>query len=125
MSIDARLRQNSTYVLNEGASRQTLEPIASMETDSLFYRLFEEKPKLLFELLGEKPPRTTYSFGAHELKQTSLRTDGVLKPRSAKRPIFFLEAQGYPDRHKNSTLASSPKSSSIFGSMPHPMTGEP
>jgi predicted transposase YdaD len=47
-----------------------------METDSLFYRLFEEKPKLLFELLGEKPPRTTYSFGAHELKQTSLRTDG-------------------------------------------------
>ncbi len=71
-----------------------------METDSLFYRLFEENPKLLFELLGEKPPRTTYSFGAHELKQTSLRTDGVLKPRSIKSPIFFLETQGYPDRPK-------------------------
>jgi predicted transposase/invertase (TIGR01784 family) len=72
-----------------------------METDSLFYRLFEEKPKLLFELLGEKPPRTTYSFGAHELKQTSLRTDGVLKPRSPKHPIFFMEAQGYHDSRKD------------------------
>jgi predicted transposase YdaD len=37
-----------------------------METDSLFYRLLSEKPKLVFELLGEKPPRTTYTFSSYE-----------------------------------------------------------
>jgi predicted transposase YdaD len=52
-----------------------------METDSLFYRLFSEKPKLIFELLGEKAPRTTYNFGSYELKQTSLRSDGILLPQ--------------------------------------------
>jgi predicted transposase YdaD len=41
-----------------------------METDSLFYRLFKEKPKLLFELLGEKIPKTIYTFGSYEVKQT-------------------------------------------------------
>jgi predicted transposase/invertase (TIGR01784 family) len=68
-----------------------------METDSLFYRLFKEKPKLVFELLGEKPPRTAYTFGSHELKQTSLRADGILEPKSPKSPIVFVEAQGYRD----------------------------
>ncbi|NJM45791.1 MAG: Rpn family recombination-promoting nuclease/putative transposase [Alkalinema sp. RU_4_3] len=69
-----------------------------METDSLFYRLFKEKPKLVFELLGEKPPKTTYTFGSHEIKQTSLRADGILEPKSPKSPIVFVEAQGYLDR---------------------------
>ncbi|NJM48203.1 MAG: Rpn family recombination-promoting nuclease/putative transposase [Alkalinema sp. RU_4_3] len=69
-----------------------------METDSLFYRLFKEKPKLVFELLGEKPPRTAYTFGSHEIKQTSLRADGILQPKSTKSPIVFVEAQGYLDR---------------------------
>jgi predicted transposase/invertase (TIGR01784 family) len=69
-----------------------------METDSLFYRLFKEKPKLIFELLGAKSPRTTYTFGSYEIKQTSLRSDGILQPvRSTKDPIFFVEAQGYRD----------------------------
>jgi predicted transposase/invertase (TIGR01784 family) len=76
-----------------------------METDSLFYRLFSEKPKLLFELLGEKVPRTSYTFGSHEIKQTSLRADGILLPRSPKSPIVFVEAQGYLDR-KNEVYPS-------------------
>jgi predicted transposase/invertase (TIGR01784 family) len=76
-----------------------------METDSLFYRLFSERPKLIFELLGEKAPRTTYTFGSYELKQTSLRSDGILIPRSTKSPIFFVEAQGYRDR-KNEVYPS-------------------
>ncbi len=58
-----------------------------METDSLFFRLFKENPKLIFELLGEKPPRTTYTFGSYEIKQTSLRADGILEPKSAKSPM--------------------------------------
>jgi predicted transposase/invertase (TIGR01784 family) len=76
-----------------------------METDSLFYRLFSEKPKLLFELLGEKAPRTSYTFGSYEIKQTSLRADGILQPRSPKSPIVFVEAQGYLDR-KNEVYPS-------------------
>jgi predicted transposase/invertase (TIGR01784 family) len=76
-----------------------------METDSLFYRLFKEKPKLVFELLGEKPPRTTYTFGSYEIKQTSLRADGILEPKSTKSPIVFVEAQGYRDR-KNEVYPS-------------------
>ncbi len=76
-----------------------------METDSLFYRLFSEKPKVLFELLGEKAPRTTYTFGSYEIKQTSLRGDGILIPRSTKSPIAFVEAQGYLDR-KNEVYPS-------------------
>jgi predicted transposase/invertase (TIGR01784 family) len=77
-----------------------------METDSLFYRLFKEKPKLLFELLGEQVPRTAYTFGSYEVKQTSLRGDGILEPvRSPNSPIFFLENQGYLDR-KNEFYAS-------------------
>jgi predicted transposase/invertase (TIGR01784 family) len=72
-----------------------------METDSLFYRLFKEKPKLVFELLGEKPPRTTYTFSSYEIKQTSLRVDGILEPKSSNSPIVFVEAQGYSsDRNK-------------------------
>jgi predicted transposase/invertase (TIGR01784 family) len=66
-----------------------------METDSLFYRLLSEKPKLVFELLGEKPPRTIYTFGSYEIKQTSLRVDGILEPKSPNSPIIFVEAQGY------------------------------
>lgn len=76
-----------------------------METDSLFYRLFSEKPKLVFELLGEKAPRTSYTFGSYEIKQTSLRADGILLPRSSKSPIVFVEAQGYLDR-KNEVYPS-------------------
>ncbi len=69
-----------------------------METDSLFYRLFQEKPKLIFELLGEKAPKTIYTFGSYEIKQTSLRSDGILQPvRSTKSDLFFVEAQGYRD----------------------------
>jgi predicted transposase/invertase (TIGR01784 family) len=76
-----------------------------METDSLFYRLFSEKPKLLFELLGEKAPKTIYTFGSYEIKQTSLRADGILQPKSSKSPIVFVEAQGYLDR-KNEVYPS-------------------
>jgi Protein of unknown function (DUF2887) len=63
-----------------------------METDSLFYRLFKEKPKLLFELLGEKVPRIAYTFGSYEVKQTSLRGDGILEPvRSPKSPKIISD----------------------------------
>jgi predicted transposase YdaD len=94
-----------------------------METDSLFYRLFKEKPKLLFELLGERIPRTSYTFGSHEVKQTSLRTDGVLWLKANSSPIVFLEVQGYRDTKRSSTPASSPRSSFSYGITNPRMTG--
>ena len=71
-----------------------------MQTDSLFYQLFQNSPGVLFELLGNPDPRTsTYSFSSQEVKQSSFRVDGILVPPIYARdlPIYFVEVQGYRD----------------------------
>jgi predicted transposase/invertase (TIGR01784 family) len=70
-----------------------------MKTDSLFYRLFSDSPELVFELIGETPPTTAYTFGSQEVKQTSFRLDGLMIPpeRSPNAPIIFIEVMGYRD----------------------------
>lgn len=71
-----------------------------MQTDSLFYELFQLYPAILFELIGSDSPRTsTYSFASQEVKQTSFRIDGILVPPiyATDLPIYFLEIQGYRD----------------------------
>ncbi|HCB13546.1 MAG TPA: hypothetical protein DEP36_08295, partial [Gammaproteobacteria bacterium] len=43
-----------------------------MKTDSLFYRLFQRAPALVFELAGlETPIIEGYQFRAEEIKQTA------------------------------------------------------
>jgi predicted transposase/invertase (TIGR01784 family) len=74
-----------------------------MKTDSLFYRLFQNHPSLVFELLGDAPPSSgSYTFGSQEVKQLSFRIDGILNPSSdaPDLPIVFVEVQGYPDRQQ-------------------------
>lgn len=74
-----------------------------MKTDSLFYRLFQDHPDLVFRLIGDNSPRAgTYAFGSQEVKQLSFRIDGILNPPpyASDLPIVFVEVQGYPDRHK-------------------------
>ncbi len=45
-----------------------------MKTDSLFYRLFQERPELAFELAGwPVPAGGRYTLRAEEVKQTSFR----------------------------------------------------
>lgn len=67
-----------------------------MKTDSLFYRLFQSAPTLLFELLGESVTAATgYRFASIELKQTAFRIDGVFLPpeENPDASVYFLEVQ--------------------------------
>ena len=67
-----------------------------MQTDSLFYALFQSVPALLFELLERDPAEAEgYQFASVELKQTAFRIDGVFRPPedSPTAPVFFLEVQ--------------------------------
>lgn len=71
-----------------------------MKTDSLFYRLFQERPELAFELAGWLVPvGGRYTLRADEVKQTSFRLDGVLLPPNDQLdwPLVFLEVQFQPD----------------------------
>ena len=75
-----------------------------MKTDSLFYRLFSEKPSLVFELIGDTSPRTgSYAFGSQEVKQTRFQLDGILNPPpyASDLPIVFVEVMGYKDRNRS------------------------
>jgi predicted transposase/invertase (TIGR01784 family) len=71
-----------------------------MKTDSLFYRLFQTLPELLFDLLARpSAPAPFYRFASVELKQTSFRLDGVLQPPADQPdwPVFFIEVQFQAD----------------------------
>ncbi|MCG8366853.1 MAG: Rpn family recombination-promoting nuclease/putative transposase, partial [Pseudanabaenales cyanobacterium] len=71
-----------------------------MKTDTLFYRLFQTRPQLLFDLLEiELPVASAYRFQSIELKQTAFRLDGVFIPplNSPTAPLFFVEVQFQPD----------------------------
>ncbi|NEQ48180.1 MAG: Rpn family recombination-promoting nuclease/putative transposase [Leptolyngbya sp. SIOISBB] len=67
-----------------------------MQTDSLFYALFQSVPSLLFELLERDPTEAEgYQFASVELKQTAFRIDGVFRPPedTPDAPIYFVEVQ--------------------------------
>jgi predicted transposase YdaD len=69
-----------------------------MQSDSLFYELFQTSPQVFFELIGTQPPQQgLYSLISQEVKQTRFQIDGVLLPhhRRADLPIYFLEVMGY------------------------------
>lgn len=67
-----------------------------MQTDSLFYRLFQTAPSLFFELIGVSPNASEgYQFGSVEVKQTAFRIDGVFLPTQTAMmaPVYFVEVQ--------------------------------
>jgi predicted transposase/invertase (TIGR01784 family) len=67
-----------------------------LKTDSLFYRLFQASPSILFELLGESPDLAQgYRFESVEVKQVAFRLDGVLlpSPEVQDQTVWFIEAQ--------------------------------
>ena len=67
-----------------------------MKTDSLFYRLFQEQPGLVFELADwPLPAGALYTLHAEEVKQTSFRLDGLLlpPPEPPDLPVVFVEVQ--------------------------------
>ena len=71
-----------------------------MKTDSLFYRLFQTFPPLLFDLLKYTPATANYSFKSVEIKQTAFRLDGVFSPPTDDHnsPLFFVEVQFQADK---------------------------
>jgi predicted transposase/invertase (TIGR01784 family) len=69
-----------------------------MQSDSLFYELFQTSPQVFFELIGtQQPQQGLYSLISQEVKQTRFQIDGVLLPphRRPDLPIYFLEVMGY------------------------------
>jgi predicted transposase YdaD len=66
-----------------------------MKTDTLFYRLFQDRPALLFELTGLAwRAAAGYVWRAEEVKETAFRLDGVLVPEAdLDAPLVFTEVQ--------------------------------
>jgi predicted transposase/invertase (TIGR01784 family) len=65
-----------------------------MRRDTLFYRIFQQNPTLLFDLLPTPPPNPQeYTFESIEVKETSFRIDGVLMPPNPTGLILFSEVQ--------------------------------
>jgi predicted transposase/invertase (TIGR01784 family) len=71
-----------------------------LKTDSIFYRLFQTDPGILFELLGQSPALAQdYEFRSVEIKQLAFRIDGILlpKPDALDQTVWFIEVQFQKD----------------------------
>jgi predicted transposase/invertase (TIGR01784 family) len=71
-----------------------------LKTDSIFYRIFQSNPDILFELLGQSPDLAWgREFGSVEIKQVAFRLDGVLfpSPNALDQTVWFIEVQMQSD----------------------------
>ncbi|MEO0539444.1 MAG: Rpn family recombination-promoting nuclease/putative transposase [Cyanobacteria bacterium P01_A01_bin.105] len=71
-----------------------------MRRDSLFYRIFQQYPELLFDLLGESPPNANaYRFDSVAVKEPKFEIDGVFLPPDGEAPgtVYFCEVQFQKD----------------------------
>jgi predicted transposase/invertase (TIGR01784 family) len=67
-----------------------------LKTDSLFFRIFQAQPDILFELLGQSPDLAQgYQFQSVEIKQLAFRLDGVLLPApdAPDQTVWLVEVQ--------------------------------
>ena len=66
-----------------------------MRRDSIFYKLFQEAPTLLFELLEESPSNAEqYRFDSVAVKEPKFEIDGVFLPPDADPGVvYFCEVQ--------------------------------
>lgn len=73
-----------------------------LKTDSIFYRIFQTDPGILFELLEQSSDRAQgYEFRSVEIKQLAFRIDGVLlpKPDAPDQTVWFVEVQFQKDEY--------------------------
>ncbi|MBE7384776.1 MAG: Rpn family recombination-promoting nuclease/putative transposase [Leptolyngbya sp. SIO1E4] len=71
-----------------------------MRRDSIFYRLFQQSPALLFELLDDPPPNAQdYRFDSVAVKEPKFEIDGVFLPpeSDAQGVVYFCEVQFQKD----------------------------
>ena len=67
-----------------------------MRRDSIFYRLFQQSPTLLFDLLDTPPTNAAdYRFDSVAVKEPKFEIDGVFLPPDAVDPgvVYFCEVQ--------------------------------
>jgi predicted transposase/invertase (TIGR01784 family) len=71
-----------------------------MRRDSIFYKLFQQYPPLLFELLTNQPVNASeYRFDSVAVKETKFEIDGVFVPPESDSPgvVYFVEVQFQKD----------------------------
>jgi predicted transposase/invertase (TIGR01784 family) len=65
-----------------------------MRRDSIFFKLFQQKTTLLFDLLPNPPERANdYRFESVKVKETAFEIDGVFLPPDPRGIIYFCEVQ--------------------------------
>lgn len=67
-----------------------------MRRDSIFYKLFQQSPALVFELLSEPPPNAAnYRFDSVAVKEPTFAIDGLFLPPETDGTgiIYFCEVQ--------------------------------
>ncbi|MEH1910682.1 Rpn family recombination-promoting nuclease/putative transposase [Nostoc sp.] len=67
-----------------------------MQTDKIFYSLFQAFPSIFFAIIGDTTVNVNaYEFVSLEVKQTAFRIDGVFIPTSetTNQPLYFVEVQ--------------------------------
>ena len=71
-----------------------------MRRDSIFYKLFQQYPALLFELLTNPPENASeYTFDSKAVKEPRFEIDGVFVPPENQSPgvVYFAEVQFQTD----------------------------
>ncbi|WP_017653933.1 DUF2887 domain-containing protein [Fortiea contorta] len=71
-----------------------------MRRDSIFYKLFQQFPSLLFELLTNQPENAEeYKFDCVVVKEPKFEIDGVFLPPPSESPgvVYFCEVQFQKD----------------------------
>jgi predicted transposase/invertase (TIGR01784 family) len=71
-----------------------------MSRDLIFYKLFQQYPALLFELLSNPPENAKdYRFDSVAVKEPKFEIDGVFLPPEGKNPgvVYFCEVQFQKD----------------------------
>jgi len=71
-----------------------------MRRDSIFYKLFQQSPTLLFELLTNPPANACeYKFDSVAVKEPKFEIDGVFLPPENQSPgiVYFCEVQFQKD----------------------------
>jgi predicted transposase/invertase (TIGR01784 family) len=79
-----------------------------MRRDPLFYKLFQQSPTLLFDLIGTHPDHAEdYRFDAVAVKEPKFEIDGVfLPPESEPGVVYFCEVQFQKDEQLYERLFS-------------------
>ena len=71
-----------------------------MRRDSIFYKIFQQSPTLLFDLLANPPKNSSaYRFDCVAVKEAKFEIDGVFLPPNTGAPgiIYFCEVQFQKD----------------------------